>query len=107
MEGLALRRALDALSLLLLVLAGWLAEEHPPSRGGSDAFLFLAAFVVGTASGYRVASTAFRRGRRRRGQDPEPGRSGAAAMARFVGFWVKLAIGFVLWALLYAFFRRI
>lgn len=105
---MAVRRALDALALAVLVLAGWIGEEHPSSRGGTDALLFLAAFVAGTAAGYRLASAAFRWGRRRRGQDPVPGpRSPARLLAGFVGFWIKLLIGFTFWALVLQFFRRL
>jgi hypothetical protein len=104
----AVRRVLDLLALVALVLAGWIGEEHPPSRGGGDALLFLGACAAGTAAGYRLASAAFRWGRRRRGQDPEPGPpSPARFLAKFVGFWVKLLIGFTFWALVLQFFKRI
>lgn len=105
---MALRRVLDFLALVVLVLAGWIGEEHPPSRGGGNAFIFLGAFAAGTAAGYRLASAAFRWGRRRRGQDPERGPSSPARfLAAFVGFWIKLLIGFTFWALVVQFFQRI
>lgn len=102
---MALGRSLHAGAwLLMLVVAAVIGESTIHSR--SRSLLFLASAALGTYAGFRVAGGAFRWGRRRRGQDPEPGQGSAAALGRFLGFWVKLLLGFVVWALLVQFFKR-
>jgi hypothetical protein len=100
----ALRRFYDALGAVFLVAAAALGEATVQVT-----LLFLLSAVVGVAAGWRVAHAAFRWGRRRRrgGEEPEPAEGPARVIGGFIGFWIKLVLGFLLWALLLQFFRGV
>jgi hypothetical protein len=100
-EGVAVRALLDAGALAGLILGAALGARH---RAGGVLFI---ALCLGSASGYRVIGAAFRRGRRRQGRDPEPSRGAARILGGFIGFWIKLILGFACWALLLQFFQRV
>ena len=102
---MAVSRSIDATALVLLVLAAF-AGRGGGGRGAAG-LVFLTAFLIGTAAGYRVAAAAFRWGRRRQGRDPEPSRGAARMLGGFIGFWLKLLVGFAFWALLLQFFQRV
>ncbi|HEX7898165.1 MAG TPA: hypothetical protein VF950_10420 [Planctomycetota bacterium] len=92
-----------AAGLILLMVSAWVGERTYASKS----LFFLVAALAGTASGYAVIREVFRLGRRRPGRAPDPPSTGALrVMGGFVGFWVKLILGFALWALLLQFFRR-
>jgi hypothetical protein len=99
----ALRRLLDAGALAGLILAAALGASDSDRAG----CLFMLGALAGTASGYRLIDTAFRLGRRREGRDPAPSRGAARLIGGFIGFWLKLLLGFAFWALLLQFFKRV
>jgi hypothetical protein len=104
----ALRRFYDALGAVFLVAAAALGEATINDKSVRVTLLFLLSAVVGVAAGWRVAHAAFRWGRRRRrgGEEPEPAEGPARVIGGFIGFWIKLILGFLLWALLLQFFRQ-
>ena len=95
-----------AASLILLVVSAWAGEATARSKSAGELLVFLVSLLAGTASGYRAIREAFRLGRRRQGRDPEPSRGAARILGGFIGFWIKLILGFACWALLLQFFRR-
>ena len=103
---MALRRFYDALGCVLLVVSAVWGEATIDGRSLRSNLLFLLAAVLGVAAGWRVAHAAFRWGRRRRrGEEPPPAEGAARVIGGFIGFWIKLIFGFILWALLLQFFR--
>lgn len=85
-----------------------MGEASIRDRSAGASLLFVLSLVAGLAGGWRVAHAAFRWGRRRRrgGQEPESSEGAARVIGGFIGFWIKLILGFLLWALLLQFFRR-
>jgi hypothetical protein len=96
-----------AAALILLGVSAWIGEATYATKSTASSLLFLAAAGAGTAAGYAMVGGAFRLGRRRPGREPEPPSPGPLrVMGGFVGFWIKLLLGFAFWALLLQFFRR-
>ena len=108
---------LDLLAPPALLFFAWSGAKYWPSRdsSGDQGFAFLLSALAGTAAGFRIAWSAFRWGRRRKGRDPErrplaPDEV-VVPMLRFmgcsVGSTICAGVGFACWLLATAFFRSI
>jgi hypothetical protein len=109
------RRLFDLLAPPALLLFAWAGARYWPSGPLSvdGVASFLTSALLGTLAGFRLAWSAFRWGRWRRGRDPEPPPPNpddvVRPMLRFigcsVGSMICAAVGFAFWALATAFIR--
>ena len=105
----------DFLAPPALLFFAWSGARYWPSGplSADGVAAFLASMLLGTLAGCRLAWSAFRWGRRRRGRDPERPPSNpddvVRPMLRFIGCSVGslicTAAGFACWALATAFIR--